>query len=135
MIYVVCATQVLTVLCVLVCVRWILAYQSDRDKLEQRSYERDRESFEGLKRESDEAIWTLINQFSQERELLLERIQHPSNTHGQAAGVGGTTGATIVDEESEAKEEGLDEVNEGEEFTPSPIQAVSPIQAIGAEDG
>src|SRR3954466_4890820 len=138
MIYLVCGTQVLTILGILVCVRWTLAYFADRDKIEQRGYELNRQSFEQIKKESDEAIWTLINQFSKERELLLERIQHPPMTQGQAAGVGGETGATVIDEESEAKEEfgAVGEVDEGEELPPTQILTpTGPIQAIGADHG
>jgi hypothetical protein len=134
MIYVVCATQVFTGLCFLICLRWGLAYIADRDKLEQRGYEQDRASFEKLKQESDEAISTLINQFTKERELLLERIQHPPMTQGQAATVGAETGAAIVDEELEADEEYGKAIPEEDHEEPTRVLSpTGPVQAIGAE--
>lgn len=140
MIYAIVATQTLTVACLVLAVRWGLSYLSDRYRQEQEGTELLLRMFfetEAKKElESKEQLKDLIEQFNKERELLIERIQHPETARGQAAGVGGETGSTIVDEEAEAKDEGLiEEVEEAEEISPTPIRPVGPIQAIGAEDG
>lgn len=130
MIYAICATQLITVLCALVAVRWCIAYLVTRDKLEQRQFELNTETFQKLKTESDEALWALINQFNQEREHLIERIQHPQVTQGQAAATGVSGGASVMDDDREYKIDHPD----AEDEQPTRVTPVQPVKPFGAEE-
>lgn len=139
MTYIICATQLVTVLCGLIAVRWCIAYAETRDKLDLTWSEKDREEWVRMKQESDQALMALISTFgvdmqrlrmdhAKERELLIERIQHPTITQGQAAGIGGETSVSYDDEEAQAKRDFPDS-----EVNPA-VQPIQPVAPIGGND-
>lgn len=125
MIYVLAGTQVATVIGAVVGLWFLLGYFQERDQLEQRTFDHNISVFERIKKESDEAIWALLNQFQQERELLIERIQHPVMTQGQAASTGREPSVSVVDEETEEKAE------YPEEGSPGVVEPVQPVKPFG----
>lgn len=137
MIYLVCATQLVTVLCGLTAVRWCIAYVIDRDNRQDRVYgDLIAQYTDILVKERVEAynrLQEILAQSVKERELLIERIQHPEVTKGQAAGVDGTSSVAYIDEEEEAR---LDqEYEEDEDPISVPIQPVKPINLRGENHG
>lgn len=129
MIYVIVATQLITVLAGLVAVRWCLAYLADRDQTEQKSYEFYVNSLAEVRVAYHADLKNLIDQSFKEREFLLERVQHPQQTQAQAGGVTGETGITVIDEEEEARSEGLfDEDEETHEIPVKPVQPIRPFK-------
>lgn len=130
MLYVFCAAQVFTVISLLVLGKWVLDHLSKNEErttkalLDMVSY------IETNRMSTEKQIQAVLERAFRERELLLERVQHPEHTQAQAAGATGTTGISVLDEEGEAREEGLIDEDEDEEDT-QVLKPLKPVQPVG----
>lgn len=123
MIYALAATQAITVVAILIGVKWVVEYLAARDKQEQLAYQFYMETLTNTSEAINQTVKDLVVQQMKERELLFERVQHPEQTAGQAAGATGSEPkVSYTDEEAMAiKDYGPDGV--------IPIQPIQPVKA------
>lgn len=126
MIYILAGTQVLTIIGVLVCVRWVLAYLADKDQTIERLVQVHREEFFKLLVESQNQLKGAREEAFKEREYLLTRIQHPEQAIAQAPSVGVPTSVSFMDEQEEYLREHPEEADE----VIRPLQPVKPARAF-----
>ncbi len=161
MIYVICATQTITVACLVLAVRWGLNYLEDRDKgyavivsaaldHAKRVDESSQEAIRAIVERSNEQVQQVMDKAYRDREILCERIQHPEYMKAQApsADKGAKAKPYTMDEEREFEIEhpdaptqelpGADEIIPGarrEDEEIKPVEAVTPFGKGRSDNG